>query len=258
MLSETSFPRRSVIGAPPKQLGNWYLAYEGTVFLPDKVVDLFNAILSLNLNVRKLAVERFVKSKDFLSVEPKNEIYPSLPLHSSKKKYAADFAKFKDDEEICNKDYPKAPRITPSLAHIFCRHGVCKGFTSMTTAENPEIFTTFLLRRLPNKVQATRRVFIYDNACNLHKNASNRDAQEISKFRIFTDRHHWKNHKGCSESYNCDRYNYLKHVNSQICEQKNRSLCKLSSTLAYCGFDHYMTKVKLFFIINNFEEKNIF
>ena len=109
MLSETSFPRRSVIGAPPKQLGNWYLAYEGTVFLPDKVVDLFNAILSLNLNVRKLAVERFVKSKDFLSVEPKNEIYPSLLLHWSKKKYAADFAKSKDDEEICNKDYPKAP-----------------------------------------------------------------------------------------------------------------------------------------------------
>ena len=64
-----------------------------------------------------------------------------------------------------------------------------------------------------------------------------------------------KNHTGCSEFYNSDRYNYLKNVNTQICEQKNRSLRKLSSTLAYCSFKNYQNKVKLFFIMNNYEEK---
>ena len=82
-----------------------------------------------------------------------------------------------------------------------------------------------------------------------------RDAKEISKFKIFTDRHHGKNHTGCSELNNSDRYNNLKNVNTQICEQKNRSLRKLSSTLAYCSFKNYQNKVKLFFIMNNYEEK---
>ena len=34
----------------------------------------------------------------------------------------------------------KAPKMTNGLAHIFCQHKVCKGFVSMTSAENPEIF----------------------------------------------------------------------------------------------------------------------
>ena len=92
----------------------------------------------------------------------------------------------------------------------------------------------------------------------MHKHALRRGAKDILQFKLFTDRHHWKNHTGCSESYNCDRYDYLKKVNSQICEQKNRSLRKLSSTLAYCGFENYMTKVKLFFMMNNYEEKGLF
>ena len=100
-------------------------------------------------------------------------------------------------------------------------------------------------------------MFLYDNSCNLHKNALKRDAKEISKFRIFTDRHHWKNHTGCSESYNSDQYHYIKQVNTQICDQKNRSLRKLSSTLAYCSFKNYQNKVKLFFIMNNYEEKGV-
>ena len=59
---------------------------------------------------------------------------------------------------------------------------------------------------------------------------------------------------GCIEAYNCDQYDYLK---SQICEQKNRSLRKLSSILAYCDFENYKTKIKLFFTINNLEEKGM-
>ena len=210
--------------------------------------------------MNKLASERFVKSDTYSGLEPPNEYFPSLPLHSARMNFKADHAKNRSeraDDDDCNKDYPKAPKMTPGLAHIFFQHKVCKCFVSMTSAENPEIFTKILTRRLPKSVKASRRVFLYDNSCNLHKNALKRDAKEISKFRIFTDRHHWKNHTGCSESYNSDQYHYLKQVNTQICEQKNRSLRKLSSTLAYCSFKNYQNKVKLFFIMNNYEEKGV-
>ena len=233
--------------------------FENCTFLPEPVKNLFESMLELLSKMQKLAAERFVKSGVFDAKEPPNEYFPSLPIHSEKKNFKADNDKNnkseKVDDEDCNKDYPKAPKMTPGLAHIFCQHKVCKGFVTMTSAENPEIFTKILTRRLPKTVKAERRVFLYDNSCNLHKNALKRDAKEISKFKIFTDRHHWKNHTGCSESYNSDRYNYLKNVNTQICEQKNRSLRKLSSTLAYCSFKNYQNKVKLFFIMNNYEEK---
>ena len=233
--------------------------YECHPFLPKQVSEVFNVILDIHTTVGKLAAEWYTIPKFYdEKSEPPMEVFPSLPLHSAKKNFEADKQVHRDDDEECNKEYPKAPRITPGLAHVFCRHGICKGFTAMTTPENPEMFTKFLLRRLPPSVQSKRRVFLYDNACNLHKNALKRDAYGISQFRIFTDRHHWKNHTGCSSSYNCDRYEYLKDVNSQICEQKNRSLRKLSSTLAYCTYDNYMTKVKLFFMMVNFEEKNKF
>ena len=59
-------------------------------------------------------------------------------------------------------------------------------------------------------------MFLYDNSCNFHKNALKRDAKQISKFKICTDRRHWKNQAGCSESYNSDRCNYLKNVQGKI------------------------------------------
>jgi len=135
--------------------------FENTIYLSDPLVDLFNAILKLYMTVKKLSFERFVKAEDFLDGEPKLECYPSLPLHSKKKLLCkAEIHKAKEDEDDCNKAYQKAPRMTPGLAHIFCRHGVCKGFTAMTTAENPGIFLKFVLRRLLASVKSERRVFL--------------------------------------------------------------------------------------------------
>ena len=142
--------------------------------------------MKLYSNVRKLAVQRYVKEDDFNEEEPATDVFPSLHLHSKTRNCKADRVKTMDHEEECNKDYPKAPMMTPGLAHVFCRHGICNIFTTMMTAENPEIFAKFLTRRLPKNVQIKHRVFLYDNACNLHKNALKRDAHEISKFRIFT------------------------------------------------------------------------
>ena len=234
--------------------------YERVTFLPPALTRLFNNMIKLYSVGLKLASKRHIKSNIYQHPEPPLEYFPGLPLHSEAKFFDVDKDNFKDNEvteDECNKEYPKAPKMTPGLSHVFCRHGICKGFVMMTTPETPQMFTKILTRRLPKNVKSDRRVFLYDNSCNLHKSALRRGAKEILNFKILTDRHHWKNHTGCSEAYNCDQYDYLKSVNSQICEQKNRSLRKLASTLAYCDFNNYKTKIKIFFTINNLEEKGL-
>ena len=104
--------------------------------------DRWNAARSRQLfnQVQKLATSRHVRPENFDANEPLTEYFPSLPLHLGKVYYKVDKEDFPDDETIeddCNKDYPRALKITPGLAHIFCRHGICKGFVSMTTAESP-------------------------------------------------------------------------------------------------------------------------
>ena len=87
---------------------------------------------------------------------------------------------------------------------------------------------------------------------------SQRGAKSLSKFKLFVDRHHWANHTGCSSGYNSKRYTYLKNVNTQMCEQKNHSLRKLSASLAHTKFSNYMTTLKLWFMISNLSEKKKF
>ena len=41
--------------------------FENTIYLPNPLVDLFNAILKLYMTAKKLSFERFVKAEDFLA-----------------------------------------------------------------------------------------------------------------------------------------------------------------------------------------------
>ena len=97
--------------------------FENCTFLPEPVKNLFESMLELLSKMQKLPTERFVKSGVFDAKEPPNEYFPSLPIHSEKKNSKADDDKNKKiekvDDEDCNKDYPKAPKMTPGLAHIF-------------------------------------------------------------------------------------------------------------------------------------------
>ena len=45
---------------------------------------------------------------------------------------------------------------------------------AMQKGESPGMFTRVLVKRLPKRVKAKRRYFIYDNACNCHKYALRR------------------------------------------------------------------------------------
>ena len=58
-------------------------------------------------------------------------------------------------------------------------------------------------------------------------------------------------------AYNMDKYKYLDEINSQISEQRNNSLRKLSNTLAFYKFESYMKILELFFGLTNLKIKNV-
>ena len=127
----------------------------------------------------------------------------------------------------------------------------------MNKGESPQMFTSVLLRRLPQKVRAKRRVMLYDNACYLKKVSLRRFPHRIRQWHFLIDRHHLCNHTSCSRSYNMDFYPFLKSINSQICEQKNRKLRKLANVVAYENFENYMKIIEIFFALTNMEIKGI-
>merc|ERR1712096_350938 len=103
--------------------------------------------------------------------------------------YSADSKKDKnEDPSSCDKIYNESPTITGGISHITCMHNITKGFTAMSRGESPQMFTSVLLRRFPKRVRAKRRVFLYDNSCNLKKIALRRFPYRIRRWNILIDR----------------------------------------------------------------------
>ena len=127
----------------------------------------------------------------------------------------------------------------------------------MDSGESPQMFTDVLLRRLPRRVKAKRRVFLYDNACNCMKVALCRSPYRIRRWMFLIDRYHQSNHKNCSRAYNMDYYECVKGVNSQVAEQINRKLRKMASSLAHYKFQTYMKVLENFFAYNNLKVKGL-
>ena len=211
--------------------------------------------MSFDELARKNAVPRKKPIKGFS--EPLAEVYPNNPIHTMDNKYHADKIKDKDEDGGCNKDYNESPTITGGLTHITCMHSITKGFTALHRGESPLLVLGPALRRLPPKVQAGKRVFLYDNACKAHKSALRRFPYRVRNWLFAIDRKHWPNHTSCSDSYNIDEYPFLSDVNSQISEQLNRSLRKLSVILAYSEWENYLKILEMFFVTKNLKIKGI-
>ena len=54
-----------------------------------------------------------------------------------------------------------------------------------------------------------------------------------------------------------DEYPSLKRINSQVSEQTNRSLRKLSIVLAYYGWENYLKLIEFFLVAKNLKIKNV-
>ena len=119
------------------------------------------------------------------------------------------------------------------------------------------MFAKPLFCRLKKRVKARKRVFIYDNCCNYHKYILRRFPYRSRWFLFVVDRHHLSNHTTCSSSYDMSNYKFLDNVNSQICEQRNNSLRKMATSLAYYKFNNYLRILELFFAYTNMKVKGI-
>ena len=94
-------------------------------------------------------------------------------------------------------------------------------------------------------------------ACKMHKCCLRRYPYRIRRHQFVVDRHHQVNQTTCSAAYDMSRYPYLNHINSQIAEQLNNCLRKLSTVLAYSKFENYMKIVEIFVSVKNLQLKGI-
>ena len=233
---------------------------EGAQFMPSDVSLLFKEMIRLEHDFdrlsQKVAAPRQPPHERF--VPPRADVFPDYPIHTMDNKYKADQVKDKNDEGDCNKLFQSSSFITGGIGTVTCNHKITKGFRIIEKEESPQIFLHSILRRLPAKVQASRRVVIYDFACKMHKCALRRFPYRIRRFQFVIDRHHQPNHTTCSEAYNMSNYPFMNKVNSQVAEQLNNSLRKLSTVCAYSKFETYLKIVEIFLTVKNLQIKKRF
>ena len=141
------------------------------------------------------------------------------------------------EDKKCEKAYNSRPTITGGLTHMSCNHGIVKGFTALQRGESPLLVVGPALRRLPSRVKAKRRYFIYDNACTAHKSSLRRFPNRVRNWTFLVDRT-----LGCSERsqiHFCDPPTYYLAVPiicKEIKYQKNRFSQGSSSTTQSGGF----------------------
>ena len=235
------------------------LESENTEFLPNDVSEIIFSLIELrksyNETARSRAAPRVNPGPKFKEAEA--AIFPNLPVHTMNNRYSADAKMDETDDISCNKEYNESPSITGGITHITCKHSITKGFTAMHRGESPLMIIDPLLRRFPKRVQARQRFLIYDNACMARKCAEVRFPHKVRHWTFVVDRKHWDNHTACSIGFNMDEYSALNDVNSQISEQLNRSLRKLSTVLAYMGWENYLKLIELFMVYKNLKNKNL-
>ena len=171
----------------------------GKVFLPKEECDVFRSMLELYEEFNLISLERAVKrSKPKPDYKPcLAECYPNDPEHTLANHYVADGQRDKTEDKKCTKAYNSKATITGGLTHLSCQHGVVKGYTALQRGESPLLVVGPVLRRLPARVRASRRFFIYDNACSAQKSCLRRFPHRIRKWTFLVDRVHWKNHSSC-------------------------------------------------------------
>ena len=227
--------------------------------LPTDVSAIIKNMIQLRFSFDKLshevAVPRISPKSDF--VPPLADVFPSYPIRTKENIYKADKKPDESETDECEKDFQSSNSMSGGIGTVSCNHKITKGFRAIRKGESPQIFCHSLLRRLPGKVRAHKRVVVYDFACRMHKTCLRRYPYRIRRFQFVIDRYHKKNHKYCSHAYNISKYPDMNHVNTQIAEQLNNSLRKLSTVVAYSNFQTYLKIIEIFITIKNLRIKNI-
>ena len=226
-------------------------------YLPDDVCDIFKEMIKLRGKFDRLsksvAVARKAPPQDFR--QPAADFFPDYDIHTMNNLYKADAKNDKDEEEDCRKEFEKSAGISGGIGTVTCSHNITKGFRLIERGESPQLFLHSILRRLPIKVKAKKRVIVYDFACKMHKYALRRFPYRIRRFQFVIDRHHQVNHTSCSQSYNMSKYPFMNNINSQLAEQLNNSLRKLATVSAYSKYETYKKVLEIFITVKNLKIK---
>ena len=189
-------------------------------------------------------------------IEHPYEYFPGFPMLLGKAIYSMDSKNSKDDS-YCRKMSGSHPTLSPGMFTIFCRHRVCLGFTLMTHSESPKTPFEIFLRRFSSFLPQLR--IFYDNACNLHQYALNREPARFSETIFLVDRLHYQDHTACSEGYSTNTYNTdssIKKMNTQLNEQANADLRNLSKQVTYMKPANVIMHTKLFLADRNRKVKS--
>ena len=135
-----------------------------------------------------MAVKCTKPGKDYVSCIA--ECYPYYPEHTMENSYKADMYKDKTEGKKCDKSYSSKATITGGITHISCFHNIVKGFTALQRGESPLQVLGPALCRLPSRVKASQRFFIYDNTCAAYKFALRRFPHRIRKWTFLVEQTH--------------------------------------------------------------------
>ena len=81
---------------------------------------------------------------------------------------------------------------------------------------------------------------IYDASCKVKELGLNREPEQFMNILITSDPLHIPNHSTCSSAFQSIRYDDLKPLNKEACEQFNS-----------VAFEHYMAAMKVFVTFHN-------
>lgn len=117
----------------------------------------------------------------------------------------------------CKKDAYTRRQLSPGLFVMWCLCcGNCIGFHMMRDSESPRTLFEVLYTRFP----VAPRLVVYDNGCNAHAFALNREPVFFKNTQFMIDALHFKCHTGCCSAYDIKHHAHTRHLNSQLCEQQ--------------------------------------
>jgi len=135
--------------------------------------------LQLKLFIGKLTeVLEYIESKPEHQLRPDSTssgdsygVFPSLPVIRERGCYTMDTKTKTDYKDPCRKLGKGHKTLLPGIFLVHCQHGVCYGFHVMDTHESPDTPFTIISTRFRKAPDA----IVYDNSCNLHSYALNRN-----------------------------------------------------------------------------------
>ena len=182
----------------------------------------------------------------------KLSFFPNHPLRRGKANYESNSVRDRSSNS-CRKWSQRSSALNPGIFTMFCPHGICLGFQLMIEAESPRTPFEILVQRF----QTMPERIIYDNACKLHQYALKREPARFRKTMFLVDTFHYqKNHVACSLGYGMREYphdEFIQSINSQVCEQGNRDLRKLSVPAAYMNPENLIQQTKVFLALRNMQ-----